>query len=157
MTLVTVIKRNPEGKETWRYSGRVLSRSKNTLTIEAAFNRPDVYFHDIFLKQGDNFVENYYTDRWYNIFEIHDRDDGNVKGWYCNVTCPMVIEEEKPGQIVISYIDLALDLLVYPDGQQLILDEDEYAALTLDSELDSKVRQALVELQGSFAKKLGTG
>ena len=29
----------------------------------------------------------------------------------------------------IRYVDLALDLLVFPDGRQLVLDEDEFEAL----------------------------
>ena len=30
----------------------------------------------LIVKRGDRFVETYYSARWYNIFEIHDRDDG---------------------------------------------------------------------------------
>ncbi len=43
----------------------------------------------------------------------------------------------------IAYIDLALDLLVYPDGRYLILDEDEFEALALPHEQQAKARQAL--------------
>ena len=35
---------------------------------------------------------------------------------------------------VISYVDLALDLWVAPDGTQTVLDEDEFAAIDLDAE-----------------------
>ena len=75
----------------------------------------------------------YYTDRWYNIFEIYDRDDGQIKGWYCNIGKPAVIEDG-----VVSYVDLALDLWVSADGKQTILDEDEFEELEPDDELNSQ-------------------
>ncbi len=31
----------------------------------------------------------------------------------------------------LSYVDLALDLLVFPDGRQFVLDEDEFLKLDL--------------------------
>lgn len=142
---VVVVKLNPAGQETWRYSGRVLRRSDNAVLIEALFNREDSNFHEILLKNGDRFVEEYYTDRWYNIFEIHDRDDERLKGWYCNVTLPAQVTEHE-----IRYVDLALDLLVYPDGRYLVLDEDEFAELALDEPSRVGARAALEELKRLF-------
>jgi len=138
---IIVIKKNVEGQETWRYSGRVLERRANWLRLEAFFNRPDTPFHGVLLANGDRFIETYYTDRWYNIFEIHDRRTDELKGWYCNVTRPAVIE---PGQL--SYVDLALDLLVYPDKRMLVLDEDEFARLPLDESTIRQARSSLDEL-----------
>jgi predicted RNA-binding protein associated with RNAse of E/G family len=151
MAEVTVIKRNLQGQETWRYTGRVLERDSEQIVLEARFNRPDLPFHGILLGQGDRFVETYYTNRWYNIFEIHDRADDSVKGWYCNVSKPVEIERDQDDGLVISYIDLALDLLVYPDGKQLVLDEDEFAALDLDEPARQQARRALLDLQQIFA------
>jgi hypothetical protein len=111
---VTVSKLNPAGEETWRYTGQLLERGINFLTLEAYFNREDVEYHGLFLGKGDRFVETYYTDRWYNIFEIHSRQDDSVTGWYCNIGCPAEINGD-----CLSYVDLALDLIVYPDGRQL--------------------------------------
>ena len=144
---VTIIKQNPAGEETWRYEGQVLEATANGVRLEAFFNRDDMPFHGILLKRGDRFIENYYTDRWYNINEIFDRDTNERKGWYCNVTRPAVIENEK-----ISYTDLALDLLVFADLSQLVLDEDEFTALHLSPEEADTARQALRELQAIFAR-----
>ena len=72
---LTVIKLDLENKETWRYKGHVLARDDRSITLEAFFDREDMHFHGIFLGKGDRFVETYYTDRWYNIFEIHARDN----------------------------------------------------------------------------------
>jgi predicted RNA-binding protein associated with RNAse of E/G family len=146
MTAVTVIKRNLQGEETWRYTGHILRREPNAVILEARFNRLDTPFQGISLKENDRFVETYYTDRWYNIYEIHDRDDDRIKGWYCNVGQPAVLEADNR----LSYVDLALDLWVTPDRQQVVLDEDEFAALDLDPETRSRARLALEELRLRF-------
>lgn len=142
---IAVIKRNLAGEETWRYTGQVLEVLPDGIILEAYFNRPDTPFHGILLGQGDRFVETYYTGRWYNIFEMHAREDGTLKGWYCNICLPVEIEAES-----ISWVDLALDLLVYPDGKQLILDEDEFAELPLTPQQREKCLEALAALQRSF-------
>ncbi len=36
---ITVIKQNPEGQETWRYTSTVLLRGKSYLVLEAFFDR----------------------------------------------------------------------------------------------------------------------
>jgi hypothetical protein len=140
-----VIKQNLERVETWRYSGRVLERTANSILLEAFFNRPDKPFHGVLLAEGDRFVERYYTDRWYNIFEIHDRKTDILKAWYCNITYPTTIQDK-----LVIYVDLALDLLVYADGRHLVLDEDEFLELKLGEADVKNARQALAELQGLF-------
>ncbi len=140
---IIVIKLNPDREETWRYPGRILSKQTDTMLIEARFNRKALIFHGITLQENDRFLERYFSNRWYNLFEIHDREDDALKGWYCNVTTPAEFSDGK-----IAYIDLALDLLVYPDGRYLILDEDEFEALALPHEQQAKARQALDSLVG---------
>jgi len=153
MEPITVIKRDLAGLGTFQYSGVLLERGENFVRLEARFNRADMPFQGVVLKTNDRFVEVFYTDRWYNIFEIHDRDDDHIKGWYCNLGHPMVWDA--PG--VISYIDLALDLWVAADGRQAVLDEDEFDALGLDEGTKAQVRAGLVELQELFRKKKQDG
>ncbi|MBG0786897.1 MAG: DUF402 domain-containing protein [Anaerolineaceae bacterium] len=139
--ILDVIKLNTFHEEAWRYDGLVLEQTDHSILIEARFNRSDFLFHEILLRENDRFVERYYADRWYNIFAIHDKDDDRIKGWYCNVTYPAEITSDR-----ITYVDLALDLLAYPDGHYLILDEDEFAELELDQQTNEKARQALDQL-----------
>jgi len=137
---ITVLKKNLAGEVTWQYEGVVLHREENKITLEALFNRDDMPFMDIVLKRNDRFVETFYSDRWYNIFEIYDRDDGRIKGWYCNIGKPAVLEDG-----IVSYVDLALDLWVSADGKQTVLDENEFNELELD---DETRRSALAGLEG---------
>jgi len=145
MTDVVVLKKNIKGEETWRYEGKVLMSRPDAALIEASFNRADLPFHGITFREGDRFLEAYFTHQWFNIFEIHDCDDDHLKGWYCNVTFPSEIKEHE-----IGWRDLALDLLVYPDGRQLVLDEDEFAALSIDERTRQMARLALEKLKKIF-------
>jgi hypothetical protein len=148
VTDITVLKRNLAGEVTWQYEGRVLERGATNVTLEAFFNRDDMPFLDIVLKRDDRFVETFYSDRWYNVFAIYDRDDGMFKGWYCNVGTPAVIEEG-----TVSYIDLAVDLWVAADGAQTVLDEAEFLELSLDEMTRARATTALEELKREFTKK----
>ena len=142
---IKIQKKNPAGEVTYKYEGDLIARDENSITLEALFDRADLPFQDVVFKTGDRFVEYYYSDRWYNIFAIHDRNDGKVKGWYCNVGMPAVIEDD-----VVSYVDLALDLWVSVDGKQTVLDEDEFAKLELDDELSNNALNGLRELKTLF-------
>ncbi|HLO28113.1 MAG TPA: DUF402 domain-containing protein [Anaerolineales bacterium] len=142
---IKVQKKNPEGKVTYEYEGVLISQDEHSLTLEALFDRADLPFMDVVFETGDRFVETYYTDRWYNIFAIHDHRNGKAKGWYCNIGKPAEIEDG-----VVSYVDLALDLWVSADGKQTVLDEDEFEELDLNEELRAEALKGLDEVKQLF-------
>ena len=142
---IKVQKKNLSGEVTVEYEGDVLQRDENSVTLEALFTREDMPFKDVIFKKGDRFVEYFYTDRWYNIFTIHDRDNGKIKGWYCNIGKPAEIKDD-----VVSYVDLALDLWVAADGKQTVLDEDEFEELDLSAELSAAALKGLEDLKELF-------
>jgi predicted RNA-binding protein associated with RNAse of E/G family len=142
---ITVQKKNPAGEVMTQYDGVILRREANSVTLEAGFTRDDMPFMGVILKKNDRFVETFYTDKWFNIFEIHDRDDDHFKGYYCNVATPAVVEDG-----VISFVDLALDLWVSVDGEQTVLDEDEFEELKPDPHVREQALAALEELKERF-------
>ncbi len=145
---IVVDKLSPQGELRWRYEGEIVARGADWLRLEAFFDRDDTPFMDTFLKRGDRFVETYYANRWYNVFEIYDRDDGALKGWYCNVTRPARFADGR-----VEYVDLFLDLWVSAGGAQTVLDEEEFLAAELDEATRRGARQALAELQSRFKSK----
>src|SRR4030067_530285 len=145
MTTYTVIKFDHNGSQVHRYQGRLLKRDHHKIILEAFFDREDTPAGELVLRKGDRFVEAYYNDRWYNIFEVRDWGDDQLKCWYCNITFPAVFLESE-----ITYRDLALDLLVYPDGRQSVLDREEFNALPLASEQRAHAQRALAELRAHF-------
>ena len=145
MSSILVIKLDINGKETWRYQGTILQQEKGKIILEAFFNREDMLIYGMPLSKGDRFVETYYTDRWYNVYEIHSRADDSLRGWYCNVSSPARLEGNR-----LLYTDLALDLLVFPDGRQLVLDEGEFANLEISPQVREQAVTALAELKTRF-------
>ena len=64
--------------------------------------------------------EFYWPDRWYNIFRF-EYPAGHLRNYYCNVAMPPVISET-----ALEYIDLDIDVLVWPDRKPIVLDRDEF-------------------------------
>ena len=145
MKEIIIIKCNHLGQETWRYSGKILREDSLGLIVEAFFNRSDLPFHGIVLRESDRFLELYPYGKWFNVYEVHDKDTDEVKAWYCNVTRPVKIDNG-----MLRYDDLALDLLVYPNGKHLALDLDEFRSLKLKNHEQKSALQALEELKSLF-------
>jgi len=146
MNELTIYKCDAHGKVIWQYQGQVSSREGSIIVVISYFNREDTPFQGIVFKTNDRFIETFYTDRWYNMFEIHDREDGHIKGWYCNIGRPA----ELKGKSGLFYEDLALDLWVTPDGTQQVLDEDEFYALKLDNDTQAQALAGLAQVQEFF-------
>ena len=65
-----------------------------------------------------------------------------MKYWYCNVARPARFTIKQ-----IRYIDLALDLLVYPDDRYLELDWDEFNNLDLTRMTRERAIEGLNQLK----------
>jgi protein associated with RNAse G/E len=77
------------------------------------------------------------------VFQVYSKD-GSLKGWYCNITHPAKVDHTE-----LTFVDLALDLWVWPDMRYLVLDEDEFSELeasTYSAEDVRGARSALAEL-----------
>jgi predicted RNA-binding protein associated with RNAse of E/G family len=140
--MITVCKLDHAGRETFRYTGTITAQGPGWVTLEAIFGIPDMDRGYVVFRTGDRFVEWYDSARWYNIFEIHDVTDDHLKGWYCNITRPVIITAER-----IAWPDLALDVWISPQGQIRLEDEDEFAALPIDAETRAKALRAVDELR----------
>ncbi|MCS7351604.1 MAG: DUF402 domain-containing protein [Anaerolineae bacterium] len=126
------------------YPGRVLEASPEGIVLEAYWERPPLDLGYTVLEPADRFVEYFFRDRWFVIYEIHHHQDNRLKGWYCDIIYPPRISE---GEIEIR--DLALDLFVTPAGEVLVLDEEEFEALGLrerDPSAYEAARSALQDL-----------
>ena len=130
--MITIIKQDPQGMEKLRYQGEILKRLPTGVVIQAKWTLPPKYLGYTSFEPGDRFTEYYYSDRWFNIFDIA-AVDGKRKGWYCNVAEPATIFDDR-----IEQIDLFLDLWVDPQGKPLVLDEDEFATTTTLTEEQRK-------------------
>src|SRR2546423_13683524 len=139
--MITVTKKDAQGQPKIQYKGEVLERSAYRIVIQASWTLPTKDLGYTTFEPGDRFTEYYYTDRWFNIFDIATAG-GRRKGWYCNVAQPASISKE-----YIEQVDLLLDVWVDPDGTPLVLDEDEFEAdTTLSEEQRAGAHQGLQDL-----------
>jgi predicted RNA-binding protein associated with RNAse of E/G family len=148
MSEIKLIKRNHAGVKKLEYSGEVEARGETWVRVRALFSNPDKDVGYVVFRRNDTFIEWHYSDRWYNVFELHDVDDGHLKGWYCNIARPTLITED-----TIQADDLALDVFVSPNGSILLDDEDEFAAIDIpDAERDA-AWAAVETLRGLVASR----
>ena len=116
------------------------------LVLRAEFNVDLVERSWATFRRGDVFVEFYYWDHWYNVFEVR-AVDGTLKGWYANVGMPVQLDPERS---VLRYVDLALDVWANPDGTYVVLDQDDFDVLIAEhrqlAEAAERGRAMLLEL-----------
>jgi protein associated with RNAse G/E len=145
---ITIRKLNLNHEQMWSYSGHVLERTPTYIRLEARFNRPTTDYGYAVFEENDRFVEHFYADRWYNIFEIHAVQDDHLKGWYCNIVKPALFSANE-----IAQVDLALDVWIAPDGGAQVLDQVEFDALPLDTETRQQATAALNTLLDLLAQR----
>ena len=129
MDEITVYKCNHLGELVWQYQGAVLRRRDDWICITAIFDQSESDLGFVKFRRGDVFVEWFYADRWYNVFRVEDGQTARLKGWYCNITRPAEITED-----TIRADDLALDVFVMPNGNVVLMDEEEFGALDLPTD-----------------------
>src|SRR5215471_10683956 len=124
-TPVHVRKLKPGGALDYAWDGIVLRCDASGIVLRAEFNVDLVERDFATFRRGDIFIEFYYWDKSYNVFQI-STPDGTLKGWYANVGLPA----ELTGQVgELQYVDLALDVWAEPGGEFVVLDQDEFDEL----------------------------
>jgi protein associated with RNAse G/E len=122
---VHVRKLRPDGSQAFAWDGVVLRCDESGIVLRAQFNVDLVDLGFTTFRRGDEFIEFYYWDRWYNVFQVSS-PDGTLKGWYANVGLPAELRTAA-GELV--YVDLELDVWAQPDGEFIVLDQDEFDTL----------------------------
>jgi len=146
---VHVRKLKPNGALDYAWDGTVVRCDAEGIVLRAEFNVDLVEREFATFRRGDVFVEFYYWNRWYNVFQI-SAPDGTLKGWYANVGLPAELVTETGD---LQYVDLALDVWMQPSGEYVVLDQDEFNEL-LDqyaelADAAERGRDALLELAKS--------
>ena len=148
MTPIRIYKQDEHGNEVLHYDGVVVSRTETEICVRAVFQYGTADMGYMTMERGDIFTEWFYTDRWYNIFRIENGKTGALRGWYCNITRPAVINAAE-----IRADDLALDVIITPDGTTHLLDEDEFEALAIPVEDRQAARDAVAHLYAQIAQR----
>ena len=115
----TVIKLRPDGTPATTYRALELESPPGWIATQAEWVFKTVDIGHFTFEPGDRLDEFFSLDRWYNLFAVL-RPSGELVGWYCNVTYPTIVDGDE-----LRWHDLWVDVIVMPDGQVFVLDEDE--------------------------------
>lgn len=144
---VRVLKYDGSLHREWR--AQVKEQTESLLILDAAFEEEVNHSRLGLIRRGTVSLEYYWLDRWYNVFRFLE-PDGSLRIFYCNVNMPPLFDGR-----VLTYVDLDVDLIVFPDLSYEILDLEEFEANALryryPAHVKSGAREALAELQSRIA------
>lgn len=112
--------------------------------LVGVFDRDVTHDHLGLIRKGTVSYEYFPVDRWFNIFRFHE-PHGSFRNFYCNISMPPAFADG-----VLDYVDLDIDVIVWPDFRIEILDGEEFTANAAEfgysDEILSRVETALDEL-----------
>lgn len=107
-----------------RWFCQLLESNQSEYIFEGQFEF-DVQHAELgFIAKGTISREYFWTDRWYNIFVFYHPDGRTLRNYYCNISMPPVIADS-----AVEYIDLELDIIVWPDLTRQFSDELEFDSI----------------------------
>ncbi len=144
--IITVNSRKYDQSIRRSWECRLLEQSGSQLVFVGEFadevSHPDLGL----IKKGTISYEYYWLDRWYSIFRFHE-PGGEFRNYYCNINMPPVFENG-----VLDFVDLDIDVLVWPDSRYLVLDEDEYEENAVKFGYPDNVKTAVSETLSNLIK-----
>ena len=102
------------------WTARLLENHGDLLVLVGEFDRAVDHTDLGHIAAGTISYEYYWLDRWYNVFKFHE-PGGSLRNWYCNVSMPPTFADG-----VLDYVDLDIDILIWPGKEPIILDEEEF-------------------------------
>jgi len=117
---VTVKSRKFDGSIRRSWTCSFIEQKETLLVFEGVFDFDVSHANLGFIRRGTVSYEYYWLDRWYNVFRFHE-PEGGLRNYYCNINMPPVFENG-----VLDYVDLDLDVLVWPDFKYQILDREDF-------------------------------
>ncbi len=150
--IVVINSRKFDGKIHRSWNARLIEQSNSLLIFVGKFEEEISHRYLGVIRRGTISYEFYWLNRWYNVFRFHE-PDGGLRNFYCNVNMPPKFEND-----VLDYIDLDIDILVWKDFSQQILDVEEFEenakSFSYSDNLREKVRASLSELSSLIENRM---
>lgn len=129
------------------WSAVLIERSAQHMRLEGVFDQ-DISHRDLGLvAKGTRSIETFFPDRWYNFFAFFE-PQGELRNHYINISMPPEI-----GPDTIDYIDLDVDVIVWPDGRTDVLDLDEFEENVEVYKYPSDVIERVTRLKDQIASR----
>ncbi len=120
-------------RRTWQCE--LIERNDPLIVLVGEFDRDVEHSALGSIRQGTISYEYFWLERWYNIFRFHE-PNGRLRNYYCNVAMPPTLKKN-----VLDYVDLDIDILVWPDGSCEVVDRDDFEANMLKYSYPNEIRQ----------------
>ena len=139
--MVTVTIQDLAGNLVRAYRAHEVERRNAELILEAQYDGQEQELGDTTLEPGDRLLIRFYENRLYNVVQIHDGDDDQLKGWHCNFMRPASIDNG-----AVSAQDLSLSVFVRPDRGNVVLNRPQFQTLDIDEDERRDVKDTLAAL-----------
>jgi len=148
---ITVNSRKYDGKVRRTWTCELAERSDQLIVLRGEFDS-DVEHPGLgSIRRGTISYEYFWLTHWYNIFRFHE-PEGTLRNYYCNVAIPPTFADG-----TLDYVDLDIDILVWPDGRYEVVDRDDFERNALKYGYSDEVRQraeeSVNELIGMIEKR----
>ncbi len=132
---ITINSRKYDLKIRRSWDCELVERNDPLIVLVGKFDRDVVHPGLGSIRQGTVSHEYFWLDRWYNIFRFHE-PDGSFRNYYCNFAMPPILENG-----VLDYVDLDIDILVWPAGRYEVVDLDDFESNGLKYDYPKEIRQ----------------
>jgi uncharacterized protein len=128
----------------------LIERSDELIVLVGKFDR-DVEHPGLgSIRRGTVSYEYFWPDRWYNIFRFHE-PDGALRNYYCNVAMPPTFKNG-----ILDYVDLDIDVLIWPDSRYEVVDRDDFERNSLKYGYPPEIRQRSEESVSQILRMIET-
>jgi len=148
---IKVNARKYDGRIRRTWAGGLVSANEDLITLLARFS--ETHFHNDLgtIHAGTISLEYFWLDRWYNVFQFRE-PDGTPKAIYANIAMPATYDGS-----VIDYVDLDIDVILWPNGRVDVLDRDDFEENSLQYGYPDNVKtaaeDALTEILGLISRR----
>lgn len=158
MQAVTIVKTYYDhARSDVMYPARMIpSEHPGWFAFEAVWTLPDMNVDGVHYETDGRMLEYFSPIRMFNVFHVFRRN-GESSGYYANVTEYPLLECDEHGELRLTWIDLWLDVIKLPNGEVVVLDEDEFLASGIEStnpELARGIRSACRDAEQSLASNV---
>ncbi len=130
---------------------RLIEQNASLLVLSGEFDEDIAHPGLGSIARGTKSQEFYWLDRWYNIFRFSE-PDGKFRNFYCNIAMPPRFTGN-----TLDYVDLDIDVIVWPDGKTETLDEDDFianaSAFSYPTDVRTNALSSLAELNNVIVSR----
>ena len=102
------------------WTARLIEHTEKQLVFEGVFDQDVEHCELGHIVQGTVSTEYYWLDQWYSVFRFQE-PTGGLRNFYGNINMPPTFAHS-----TLDYVDLDIDVVVWPDRSFKVLDIDEF-------------------------------